>query len=186
MTEENSIQGYAKSAKMLHWLMALAIIMMLPVGFTMEGYPESIKWTAYGLHKSTGILLFTLVIIRVMVRLKNTPPALPDNMSKLQVLAVHVAHFSLYGLMFVLPLSGWAMSSAGGYPVDFYGLFVVPPLIEKNKELFDLTKELHEFFGITIAVLVGLHIAAALYHHFRLKDDVLKRMLCRCCKKCEK
>ena len=84
-----------------------------------------------------------------------------------------------------MPLSGWAISSAFGKPINFFNLVLIPDLIEKNRELGVMLKEVHEQYGYLLMTIIGLHAAAALFHHFVQKDDILKRML-PCISRCNK
>ena len=170
--------SYGRIAKGLHWLMALMIIGLLAVGLYMTGMENSSdKFRLYGLHKATGIMVLVLVCFRLFWRFVHTPPPLPPHMKWVERMAAHSSHAVLYIIMFVLPLSGWAMSSAAGFPVSVYGFFTLPNLIAPNKELVDLLKEVHELIAYGLIGLIGLHMSAALFHHFYHKDDVLTRMV---------
>jgi len=179
----NTTDHYGRISKLFHWTMAFLIILMLACGLTMEDAPKAWQPTLYGLHKSFGITLLGLGALRLMWRFINPPPALPATMSKRQTMASHIVHGILYGLLILMPLSGWLMSSGGGYPVSFFGLFTMPNLIGMDKELGEFFKETHEVFGNWLLILIALHIGAGVYHHKVLKDGVLKRMMPTCCKK---
>lgn len=174
----NTIQTYGIIARTFHWVMAVMVIGMLAVGFYMAGMamgPDKIQ--IYGWHKATGILVLGLVTLRLLWRWSNKAPALPGNLSTIQRLLAHLSHFGLYGLMFGMPLVGWAMSSAAGIPVSVFGWFTLPPLLEADKGVLTLTKILHYYGGLAFVALIGLHFLAALYHHFIRGDNVLRRML---------
>lgn len=173
----NTIQNYGFIAKSFHWVMALLIIGMLFVGFYMETLEGPDKFRLIGLHKSTGALLLGLVALRLLWRWTNKTPALPGNINGLMRFGAHASHFALYGLMFAMPLIGWAMSSAAGFPVSVYGWFTLPPLIEKSAEMVTLMKTLHYYGAIAFIALISLHFLAALYHQFIREDGVLRRML---------
>jgi cytochrome b561 len=178
MKLKNTALSYGIIAKLLHWLMGLAIIAMLAVGLWMEGLPDSPdKFKIYGIHKAVGAILLGLVVLRIIWRMWSIVPALPANFSTLERLAAHGGHYALYAMMLVMPISGWGMSSAAGYPVSIFGLYTLPPLVEKNKILSDWFKDIHEFGGYILIVLIVGHIAAALYHHFIRGDGILRRML---------
>lgn len=165
-------------SRTFHWVMAVLMIGMLAVGLYMSDLDFSdFKMSLYGYHKATGILILALVALRILWRFKHTPPALPADMKPYEKLLAKGAHYALYLAMIIMPLSGWGMSSAGGHPISFFGLFTVPPLVEKNKELGGFFHETHEIAGYAVIVLIAFHFAAALYHHFVRKDDVLKRMI---------
>ena len=168
---------YTPVAVALHWLIALLVVCLWIVGATMEDYPDSIKWTAYGLHKATGILVLTLTLVRLAWRATHRPPALPESLPKWQKTASALTHYGLYALLVLMPLSGWAFSSAAGYPVSVYGLFTLPNLVEKDKELTEFFYETHELLANGLLLFVAVHTVAALVHHYYHKDNVLRRML---------
>lgn len=177
MALKNTIDSYGWLARLLHWTVGIIIICLLAVGLWMGGLEPPFKYEVYGLHKSFGILVLILVAFRLSWRLMNTTPTMPQSMDVFQRTAAHAVHFFLYVAMLVMPLSGWAMSSAGGYPVSLFGLFQLPPLVEKNKELGMLFHDVHEYLGFALIAAVIVHTGAALLHHFYYKDNVLKRML---------
>lgn len=178
---KNTEISYGCVAKTLHWLIALGIISLLTVGLYMTGLEKGeFRGQVYGVHKATGILILVLVVVRIIWRNMNVQPKLPADIPAYQKFAAHFLHYNLYVLMLLIPLSGWTMSSAGGHPVSFYGLFTVPPLVGEDKELGGLAREAHWILAYIIIALISLHILAALYHHFIVKDEVLKRMLPEC------
>lgn len=178
MAWRNTGSVYGLFARILHWSMGVLIITMLAVGLYMEDLPNSPdKFELYGLHKSIGVLLLALVIIRFTWRQKNPIPALPHEMPNIIKLGAHVTHGMLYTLMLLMPLIGWGMSSAGGHPVSFFGWFTLPPLVAPDKELGSQLAFLHYAGGILLITLILAHVSAAIYHHFIRKDHVLKRML---------
>ncbi len=169
---------YTKTAKGLHWLMAVLFFGMLGLGFYMQGLPLSPdKLKLYSWHKWVGVTVFLLALFRIAWRVTHQPPALPSSMPRLMQIAAHAGHHMLYMLMFLIPLSGWLMSSAKGFQTVWFGILPIPDLIEKNKLLGDLLQTVHVSLNyLFIAVLIG-HIGAALKHHFIDKDDILTRML---------
>ena len=178
MLLRNSQEKYGAIAKCLHWVMALAILIMLVVGFIMTGLPISPdKFRVYGIHKSLGALILIAAFLRLFWRFINIVPPLPADMPAWQKLGAHGSHIALYIVMFVMPLSGWLMSSAAGFPVSVFGWFVLPNLIAPSNELRLFFAEVHDVLAYVIIALVSLHILAALKHHFIDKDTILRRML---------
>lgn len=178
MQIHNTDSKYGVIAQCLHWLIFVLIAGLLAVGFIMtemENSPD--KFKLYGLHKSAGIVVLTLAFFRLLWRLKNRVPILPNTLNALQKKLAHLGHYALYLLMFAMPISGWFMSSAAGFPVSVFGLFTLPDLLTPDKELGKQLAEVHELIGFTIIGLVSLHIIAALLHHFYYRDNVLQRML---------
>lgn len=168
---------YTPVTKGLHWLMAVLIIGLLVLGIYMHELPLSPeKLQLYSWHKWAGVTVFLLVWLRLAWRLTHRPPALPEAMSPLMRLAAHVGHATLYGLMVVIPLSGWLMSSAKGVQTVWFGVLPIPDLLARDKALGDLLKQVHEVLNWLLMLTLAGHIGAALWHHFVLKDDTLRRM----------
>jgi cytochrome b561 len=171
----NTQERYGAVAKTLHWLMAIGILGMVLMGLSFDALPGGQRaWM--GLHKSLGITILGLALLRLLWRFANPVPKLPPDMRWWEKAGAHASHYALYGLMIGMPLLGWAMSSAAGYPSLVWGV-EIPPLVERDKALRELTNWLHLLGGWAILVVAAVHASAALYHHFVRKDDVLKRML---------
>jgi cytochrome b561 len=169
---------YTKTAKALHWLMAILFFGLLALGFYMHDLPLSPeKLQLYSWHKWAGVTAFLLVWLRLFWRVIHRPPALPENMPKIIQLAAHAGHLLLYVLMIAIPLSGWLMSSAKGFQTVWFGVLPIPDLLDKNKETGDLLQTLHMGLNLLFVAVITGHIGAALKHHFIDKDDILKRML---------
>ena len=169
---------YTKTAKSLHWLMAILLFGLLALGFYMHDLPLSPeKLQLYSWHKWAGITAFLLVLVRLAWRFTHRPPALPESMPKTMQFAAHAGHLALYALMIAIPLSGWLMSSAKGFQTVYFGLLPIPDLLAKNKELGECLAEVHEALNIALILVVVGHVGAALKHHFIDKDDILSRML---------
>lgn len=168
---------YTLPAIALHWLMALLMIAAFFVGLSLEDMPlgpEKLKIISY--HKWAGITILGLALIRVVWRLTHRPPELPNTMPPVMKLIAHAGHGVLYVLMFAIPLTGWMMSSAKGYPVVYLGLLPLPDLVGPNEALADTLKEAHEAINWLFAfVLVG-HVAAAIKHQLIDKDGIMDRM----------
>jgi cytochrome b561 len=168
---------YTLTAIALHWLMAVLLLGMFAVGLTMVELPLSPwKLKVYSWHKWAGVTLFLLVWVRLAWRFTHRPPALPDSMPAPLKLAAHAGHGLLYLLMIAIPISGWLMSSAKGFQTVYFGVLPIPDLLDKNKELGDLLREVHEALNFLLAFVVVGHAGAALKHHLIDKDDVLTRM----------
>lgn len=169
--------SYTATAKALHWLMALLLLALFVCGAYMSDLQLSPqKLQLYSWHKWAGISALLLVLLRLLWRLFHAAPALPASMPLwLQKLSA-LAHAALYLLMLAIPLSGWLMSSAKGFPVVWFGVLRLPDLVAKNEGLGEILKEVHEGLNIALLVLVIGHALAALKHHFIDRDDVLLRM----------
>lgn len=163
-------------ARILHWLMAAMIVTMLFVGVAMvASVSERHDWLVR-LHKPLGIAILLLAAVRLAVRLRYPPPPLPADLPAVQKLAAHASHWLLYVLMFVLPLVGWAMLSAGGYPVMLSPSIRLPAIAPANGVAFAVLRHLHAWLaGGLLVVFVG-HLGAALYHGMVRRDGVLRSM----------
>ena len=172
------MKKYTTTAIVLHWLMAIAIVGLFSFGLYVASLPLSpnkLKFLSW--HKWAGVTLFLLAGFRLAWRLAHRPPALPEHMGRAERLLAGAGHGLLYLLMFVIPLSGWAMSSAKGFQTVYFGVIPIPDLLEKNKALGDLLLTVHLSLNVLLAAVVIGHVAMALKHHFVDKDDVLRRML---------
>lgn len=167
---------YNRPAVVLHWLLALMIFSALPLGFYMHNLPLSPgKLQLYSYHKWLGITVLWLAGVRVVWRLlRDVPPPLPAP--RWQQIAAAATHGLLYLLLFAVPLSGWLMSSAKGFTTVYFGVLPLPDLLGKDKALGDALLELHEVLNFALIALLGLHVAAALKHHFIDRDETLVRM----------
>ena len=175
---------YTRTAVFLHLLIALSIIGMLILGWCLGNFSPANRPAAFMWHKSIGITILLLSLFRLFWRLSHQAPPLPATMPKFEQCLAHFGHFMLYFFMIAMPLSGWAMSSAGGHPVTFYGLFPWPDMpflgtLANKKEIAHKIDDFHVTSAYILAVLVAGHAAAALKHHFYNRDDVLLRMMPR-------
>lgn len=170
----NDSEKYGTVHVVLHFLMALIIISMLCLGYYMNNV--AYNPTLYFFHKSFGILVFMLVIIRLVWKFANPFPK-PDYKipSFIRILST-LGHFALYAFMIIMPLSGFLYSAFKGYPTNFFGLFIIPAFTP-NKEVAHLFEEIHEISSFLFAALILAHSVMALVHHYILKDNTLRKML---------
>ena len=173
---------YSAVAITLHWLLGLGIVALFGLGVYMADLPFS-PWRMklYNWHKWAGITLLALSVLRLLWRITHRPPALPaaitQAMPAWQNLAHHATHHLLYVLFFVVPLLGWAYSSAAGFPIVWFGQITLPDFVPADKALAELIKPLHELSAFALMGLASLHIAAALKHQWIDRDGLLERML---------
>jgi cytochrome b561 len=178
MCLRNTTQRFGIATKLFHWCSVVLVISLLAVGLLMTGLENTPdKFKLYGLHKSGGITLLAIACAWIFWRAINPKPALPDTISKAQVRAATAAKYALLTMLLVMPLTGWGMSSAAGFPVSVFGQFTLPDLVAPDKELSHFLKEVHELVANFLMLVIALHASAALLHHFYYKDGVLKRML---------
>lgn len=174
-----STQHFSLPARLLHWLMALMIIAMLFIGVGMvASVSERHQWLV-NLHKPLGIAILLLVIVRLVVRFTHATPALPADLPGVQKLAARLSHLLLYGLMLALPLVGWAMISAAGDPVMLASNVRLPALLSADAPTFALLRNAHTYLAYLLFATVLLHLAAALFHAWVRRDEVLASMLGR-------
>ncbi|REG49742.1 cytochrome b561 [Paraburkholderia sp. BL6669N2] len=167
---------FSSLARLLHWTMAPLIIAMLFIGVGMVATVSRAHDTLIAIHRPLGIALLLLVLLRAGVRITSSSPRLPDDMPAPQRLAAKASHLPLYVLMAAMPLIGWAMLSAAGYPVTLYGPLHLPPIAPQNVELFALLRALHTWLAFALFATVLLHLAAALFHGLIRRDGVFSSM----------
>lgn len=159
-------------ARLLHWLMAALILAMLFIGVNMVGDLSPRHPLLVELHKATGLALLVLVILRITLRLCLPHPALPGDLPRLQRLAAGASHVLLYGLMLAMPLLGWVMLSAGGYPRPLQ----LPAIAPHDLQLYAVLRQAHGWAGYLLFATVLLHLGAALVHALVRRDGVLRSM----------
>jgi cytochrome b561 len=177
MQIHNTPEKFGIVSKTLHWLVAILIIAAWIVGDYMMGLPDAnpAKFELYDLHKSVGMAVLMLVIIRLSWRLYDGVPKFLGR-NRLLELTANTVHYLLYAFMFIQPLSGWAMSSAAGYNPTFFGLFTFPGLVAKNPSNVETYVFIHNTSAYILLGLFILHVTGALVHHFVFKDNTLRRM----------
>lgn len=173
------MQRYTNTAILLHWLMALLIVAAFALGLTMVDIPglTPTKLKYFSWHKWLGITVLGLACLRVLWRLTHPAPAYPAGMPAWQHQAAAALHGVLYLSLFAIPLSGYLYSLAAGVPVVYLGLVPLPVLIAPDPELKPLLKSVHYALNMLLLGGVGLHVLAALKHHFIDRDGVFKRIL---------
>lgn len=170
-------QRYTHTAISLHWLIAA----MIGAAFVMGSYMVDLKMSPtklqyFSWHKWTGITVLAFAVLRLLWRLTHQPPALPRSTPHWQALGASAGHWALYVLMFAIPLSGWAYSSASGYSVVYLGQISLPDWVPKDKALAARMKDIHELLTTALLLVVAVHVLAALKHHFIDHDGLLRRM----------
>ncbi|MGB0135565.1 cytochrome b [Dokdonella sp.] len=164
-------------AKALHWLMAIAIIGNGVLGWIMhEMAPSMDKLNTYAIHKSIGLTVLALLLVRISWKLLDKRPA-DEPMPRWQRIAAHATHGVLYLLMLLIPLSGWFYNSVRGYPLQWFKWFNLPALAGKNEGLVELAHLAHESLVWVLVGVLAAHVGGALMHHFRERDNTLLRMI---------
>lgn len=162
--------------RVLHWLMAAAILMMLFIGVAMVSTVSSAHSLLVSIHKPLGVMILLLVIVRLWLRFTTAKPALPASIPAWQRGMAHLSHWMLYLMMVAQPLIGWAMLSAVGYPVTLGNGIVLPPIMDISNDRYAILRPLHTWVALALFAMIMLHLAAALLHAFVLRDGVFSSM----------
>lgn len=174
----NPAQSYRAPARWLHWLMAVLVVPMIPVGFIMiqDGLPRALQNAMFISHKNLGTLVLLLVIVRLIYRLRNAPPPEPSHLPAWQVRIAGLTHFALYALLLIMPLAGYIRVRAGGFPIEGLDFLGIPALVPRSDALAEVAKSVHFYGAWAIALLLAMHIGAALFHGLVKRDGVFSRM----------
>lgn len=172
------LQGYRPPARWLHWIVAAAVLAMIPAGLVMvqEGLPRPVQDALFVLHKKLGALLIPVILVRVIYRLTHRPPPLPDSIPRWQRRAAALSHGMLYGLLVVMPVSGFVRVRAGGYPVELLDRLGFGPWIGRSERLADAASALHQAAAFLLIAVLAVHAGAALQHALIRRDGVWSRM----------
>ena len=177
MLVKNTEREYGAVSKTWHWLVLAIVIVLLVIASKSEDLPRGEeKLELVLLHASFGLLLLFVLAARLLWRWMNVTPARMPDIPDWQHVTSRIVHYLLYIILFAQALSGMARFATAGYKVPFFEMFEVAFPMEKSEAMNELMGTLHEIFPIILLMLLGLHVLAALYHHFRLKDDTLRRM----------
>jgi cytochrome b561 len=174
----NTDDSYGSLARSLHWLVAVLVFVQLGLGLYAAGLPfglARLQWVSH--HKSLGLAVLVLVLVRLAWRIADRPPPLPATMPRWQRAAASSTHRLLYAALIIAPLAGWLHASASGLSVSWFGWVQVPDLIAKRPEWADALKAVHRASVAVLGVLVALHVAGALQHALVARDGVVRRML---------
>ncbi|MBB3315939.1 cytochrome b561 [Rhizobium sp. BK181] len=163
--------------RLLHWLMAIGILTMLFIGVGMVSTIGRQYVPLLVTHKTLGIAILVLALVRLVVRFISGAPALPADLPEPMKLAAYLSHVALYALMIGMPLIGWAMMSAAGYPIVLYGGLRLPAIVPQSDSLHALLWSAHFYLAFAFFALVLMHLAAALFHGLVRRDGVLQTML---------
>ena len=174
----NTPTRYGSVAQFLHWLIVVLVALQFVLGIYGHGLPVSIeRLMVLARHKSLGLTIFALVLLRLGWRLYSPPPPLPPASHWFLDTAAHWSHGLLYTLLLAMPPVGWLYSSASNLTVSWFGMFALPNLVRPDKHLAHGLLLAHQSMAWVLLTIVVIHAGAALWHHFLLRDDVLMRML---------
>lgn len=163
-------------ARMLHWVMAALVLVMLFIGIGMVSTVSPRYAGLLSIHKSVGVIILVLVAVRLVNRLARPYPALPADLPDWQRVSAQVSHFLLYALMFALPLIGWGMLSAQGYPIVIFGGVTLPPILPHDLGVFAILRTTHAILAYLLFATFLAHMTAGLFHGLIRRDEVLPSM----------
>jgi cytochrome b561 len=170
--------GYALPARILHWLLAVVIIAMLPVGNIMlqDGIARPTQDLLFILHKNTGVIILLLMVLRLGYRLARPPAPLPATMPDWQIRLAGATHIALYALVFFMAITGYIRVTMGGFPIEGLGAIGLHPLLPRNEAVAEIAKTLHHYGRFALVAVLALHIGAALWHGLVKRDGVFSRI----------
>jgi cytochrome b561 len=179
MPLRNTAEAYGSLSKFLHWAIVLLILPQYFIAEAAEELPDDSAEQAavFGWHMSLGLLVLLLALVRIGWKIVNRGQPAPLGEVVWQRRAASIGHGLLYVLILLQPLSGWASASSGGAPVGLFGWFDFPALVGENHDLHETLESVHELLFNVLLVVAAVHVAAAVYHHWVLKDATLRRML---------
>lgn len=174
----DNLLRYRVPARLIHWIMALLVLGMIPVGFLMvrDGLDRSFQNFLFITHKNVGVVLLILIFVRLIYRWRNPPVLTPVALPKAQEMAAHATHIGLYALLLIMPLAGYVRVRAGGFPIEALDAMGIPALVPKSEALAEFAKAVHFYGSYAIAILVAMHIGAAAFHGLVRRDGIFSRM----------
>ncbi len=168
--------SFSLTQRVLHWVMAALILAMLFIGVGMVATVSGKHQWLLAIHKPLGVAILVLAVVRLFARLRNPPPPLPSDLPEWQRIAAHLSHWLLYALMIAMPLVGWAMLSAGGYPVMMASDLRLPAILPENAFVFAWLRTAHGVLAYLLFFVFLTHLGAALYHALIRRDGLLRSM----------
>jgi cytochrome b561 len=167
---------FSSLQRVLHWLMAILVLAMLFIGVTMVSTLRPGFLTLISIHKPLGIAILALVVLRLGVRWGLGAPLLPGDLPRAQALAAKLSHVLLYALLIAMPLVGWGMLSAGGYPIVLYGSLHLPEILPHDDQLYAILRMTHTVLAYLFFATILAHVGAALFHALIRRDGVFRAM----------
>jgi cytochrome b561 len=174
-TTTNSTQ-FAFLLRILHWLMAACLLAMLFIGVSMVRSLGDYHWLL-AIHRPLGIAILILALLRLITRLSNRTPPLPPTVPSSERAIMKLSEFAMYTLFIALPLVGWAMLSAGHYPIVMFGSFHLPPILSPQPELYATLRKTHTILAFLLFLTFLAHMSGVLFHQLVIRDNFLSRML---------
>lgn len=180
MSLKNPSDRWGGVSQLLHWTTVVLILVIAYIGLTMGDLPNGPdKIKTYALHKSIGLTILGLVVLRVLWRLAAGAPHPVPGTPRWQERIASLTHLGIYVLLFAIPISGWVVNSSAGFPLQWFGLVNLPDIVAESHDLHEAAEEAHELMFWLLALMVAAHAGAAFYHHLFQQDATLARMLPR-------
>jgi cytochrome b561 len=176
MSVSTQRRQFTAFSRLLHWAMAAMVLTMLGVGVTMVASLADYH-VLVSVHRPLGIAILVLVVVRFVNRVLNPPPPFPATMSRAERLAATASEYTMYGLMFALPLVGWGMLSAARYPIVLYGPLRLPDILPHNVMLYAVLRKAHTILAYLFFLTFLAHFGAILFHTLVVRDGILRRMV---------
>jgi cytochrome b561 len=175
----NTAERWGSVSIALHWtIAALVLLVQVPVGITMVAVDQgTLQNVCYNIHKTNGIVIFLLAIVRLGWRWSHPVPFLPPDMPGWQAKTARTTHALLYIVLFLMPITGFLYTAMGGFPVPFFMVYDLARLVPENKPVAEVFKYAHLTLQFVLYATAVLHVAGALNHHLVRRDGVLRRML---------
>ena len=172
------LPGYRTPARWLHWIVAVAVLLMIPAGLimTQEGLARPVQDALFLFHKNMGVLLVPVILVRIAYRLTHRPPPLPLSIPAWQRRAAGLSHAMLYVLLVVMPVSGFVRVRAGGFPIELLDRLGAGPWLPKSEQVADIAQGIHAIGAFALIAVLAIHIAAAAQHALIRRDGVWSRM----------
>ncbi|NNU79448.1 cytochrome b [Halovulum dunhuangense] len=172
------VQKYTRTARVLHWAVAVLVIATLPVGGYMltEGLARPTQDALFIFHKNVGVLILLLMLARLGWRLTHPAPPLPESVPPLQARIAGLTHWALYAAVLFMAFSGYVRVRAGGFPIEALDALGIPPLVPRSDSLAETAKAAHATARLVVIGLVAIHVGAALHHAILRKDGVFSRI----------
>ncbi len=169
--------GYGVVARSFHWISALIVLTMIPVGLIMtEDIPRSVQNPLFVLHKGLGSVFLVILLARIVWRLRHPPPPLPESLPPLQRRAAEWTHILLYLTLVIMGVSGYVRVTTGGYPIEWLNALGIPPLLPKMEAVSKVASLVHDMTKNLLIALILLHVAAVIHHSLIRRDGLLARM----------
>jgi cytochrome b561 len=163
-------------SRLLHWTMAAMVLTMFGIGLSMVTSLADYH-VLVSIHRPLGIAILILVVVRFVNRLANPPPPLPATMPRVERIAATMSEYTMYGLMFLLPLVGWGMMSAARYPVVFFETLQLPNILPHDIQLYAVLRKTHTVLAYLFILMFLGHLGAVLFHTLIVRDGILSRMV---------